>query len=346
MTFLTTPNGKKSDLNSTNTPLSGNAVFTGSAEDVSRYESICLTIKADDDSDNSGVRVEHGSDGTNWDYVDVYTYDSKKEFIKFVKIKCQYMRIVYNNGNGAQSLFRLQTLLRVGNVKTDKKSNADAFGRLRVSNPTTLIEINHLMGVNNTQETQLLAGGGASSLNANSPHVELDVTTSGDGCTRQSRMRGIYQPGKSQYILMTGVLNDNNNATGVVSRIGYFDDDDGMFFEHTGDGGSGDVYVVMRTSTSGTPTDTRIPQSEWNMDTMDGKGESGLTLDVSNTQIHFFDMEWLGVGRVRCGFIVRGEIHVVHEFYHANILTVPYIAMPSLPTRAYVRLLCLREVIT
>ena len=61
---------------------------------------------------------------------------------------------------------------------------------------------------------------------------------------------------------------------------------------------------------------------------------SGLTLDLTKTHILVIDFQWLGVGRVRVGFDIGGVIVYVHEFNHANIQTVPYMATPNLPARA------------
>jgi len=66
---------------------------------------------------------------------------------------------------------------------------------------------------------------------------------------------------------------------------------------------------------------------------MDGSGPSGITLDVSKAQILIIDMEWLGTGRVRIGFVINGEIHFVHEFQTANVLSVVYMSTPNLPLR-------------
>lgn len=203
-----------------------------------------------------------------------------------------------------------------------------------MSNPKTLIEINHLRGLNHSQESALIQGTGTQTLDSRSPFILQSVNDAGDRVTRQSRKRATYQAGKSHLILMSGVINNGDNGAGVYSNIGYFDDNDGCFFSHSGDGGSGTISAVLRTSGKfASPVQREAKQSEWNIDRMDGNGESGILLDTSKTLIFYFDLEWLGVGRVRYGFIIKGEIHFVHEFYHSNLETIPYMSMPSLPTR-------------
>ena len=45
------------------------------------------------------------------------------------------------------------------------------------------------------------------------------------------------------------------------------------------------------------------------------------------------DLEWLGVGTVRIGFVINGNFYVCHKFHHANILPYTYITTASLPLR-------------
>jgi hypothetical protein len=140
-------------------------------------------------------------------------------------------------------------------------------------------------------------------------------------------MRFNYQPGKSQFILLTGVM--GSGASGITQRIGYFDDDNGLLFAVE----DGILKVVRRSSTSGSPVDASVAQASWNIDTMDGSGPSGITIDLTKTQIFCIDFEWLGVGRVRFGFVVDGQIFYCHEFLNANALTEVYMSTPNLPLR-------------
>jgi hypothetical protein len=45
------------------------------------------------------------------------------------------------------------------------------------------------------------------------------------------------------------------------------------------------------------------------------------------------DLEWLGVGTVRIGFVINGNFYVCHKFNHANIIDTTYITTASLPLR-------------
>jgi hypothetical protein len=69
------------------------------------------------------------------------------------------------------------------------------------------------------------------------------------------------------------------------------------------------------------------------VDKLDGTGASGITLDFTKTQILIIDLEWLGVGRVRFGFVVDGKIYYCHYLNNANGLNVVYMSTPNLPIR-------------
>ena len=102
--------GLVSTTNSSSTPLSGAAVFTGTAEDVSDYSTTTVFV----DSDVSGsLSMEFSVDGTNWDrtkIVPVDVEDIGTGSVHTLEVVSQYFRVVYTNGASAQAHFRLQTL--------------------------------------------------------------------------------------------------------------------------------------------------------------------------------------------------------------------------------------------
>lgn len=223
------------------------------------------------------------------------------------------------------------SLIRNTNIAFQDSPAIDAFGRLRMSAPTTMLDLKLNGGINGLQWISSTATSGAVTATLGSA-ASLAVTgTSGSSAILQSKRRAIYQPGKSLLVLMTFNLNTNGNgAANTRKRVGLFDENDGIFLEQNGT----DLRWVLRTNTSGTPSDTNgIVRANWNLDKMDGTGPSGINLDFSKTQIMFVDLEWLGVGRVRAGFVVGGAIYYAHQFLNTNALTVPYMANPNLPCR-------------
>jgi hypothetical protein len=195
-----------------------------------------------------------------------------------------------------------------GNVTTTiTGTNLDAFGRLRVSNPVTLFDSQNLY-LDGQQFSQTLTGSGTRTYVQNESSFNLTVGTGPtDSVIAQSKTTQAYQPGKSLLIMNTFAM--AAAAPNLVQKVGYFTEKNGVYFEQSG---AGDLYLVIRSSTTGSPVEERILQSSWNGDTLPG-------LDPTLTQIFWCDIEWLGVGNVRCGFIINGQFIVCHTFQHANI---------------------------
>ena len=221
------------------------------------------------------------------------------------------------------------------NIGFQDSPAVDAFGRLRVSDPFTVFS-SKLLSSDDAPlfwDEALESGAGitATTPTADKPYIDLVSSNTTAGVfTRQTFRRFNYQPGKSQLILMTGVLELASGVkTGCERHIGAFDDDNGVFFESN----AGVFGITTRTSDSGTPVDTTIVQSSWNKDKMDGTGPSGHTADFTKAQIFVFDWQWLSAGRVRCGLEIDGHIDYVHEFLVANTLTIPWSSTPNLPLR-------------
>lgn len=207
-------------------------------------------------------------------------------------------------------------------------TSLDAFGRLRVANPYTLFDSQNRYQ-KDPQFSEALTGSATATYVANESSVDMAVTTaSGDKAVRQTFRVFPYQPGKSLQVLATFVM--NTGKTNLRQRVGYFNTDNGVFFQVSGTTNS----FVLRTNTSGTPSDARtVNQTDWNGDKLDGTGASGLTLDVSKAQILYMDFEWLGVGSVRCGFIIDGAFIVCHTFNNANDIDKVYMTTAILPVR-------------
>ena len=202
---------------------------------------------------------------------------------------------------------RLNNLLREINVSTESGiyplgTAGDAFGRLRTSNPFTLFDSKNRFQSDPQFDTSTTGTGASATYVANDASVTLQVdATASEDVTRQTLRVFPYQPGKSLLVFATFAMGAANN--GVDSKIGYFDGSNGIYFRRNG---STLYFEIMK---NGSVTET-VAQSSWNTDKMDGTGASGVTLDVTKTQILYIDLEWLGVGTVRCGFVQDGKLYV------------------------------------
>lgn len=207
-------------------------------------------------------------------------------------------------------------------------TSLDAFGRLRTSQPYTIFDSQNRYQPDSQYDTAL-TGAGSTSYLIDQSSVNLNVgTASGDKVIRQTFRSFPYQPGKSLLVLATSVMNAGKAS--LRQRVGYFNDGNGVFFQQNGT----TLAFVLRTSTSGIPNDARtVAQASWNGDKLDGTGPSGLTLDVTKSQILFLDFEWLGVGSVRAGFVINGTFIVCHTFNNANDIDKVYMTTAILPLR-------------
>ena len=203
----------------------------------------------------------------------------------------------------------------------------DAFGRQRVSNPLTLFDSSHRYRDNGLWSSNT-ASGGSVTFQASEGLVDLAVTTtSGSLVYRETTKVFSYQPGKSLLILNTFVMAPAK--TGLRQRVGYFGDDNGMYIELN----NSTLSFVERSISSGVLTESRVAQANWNVDKLDGTGPSTVVLDISKAQILWMDIEWLGLGSVRMGFIIDGRFIPCHVFHHANRIASTYISTGSLPLR-------------
>jgi len=209
----------------------------------------------------------------------------------------------------------------------------DAFGRLRTSDPEALLGGSVSISSQGLFWENYSGGTVTVSHLPNEAAIRFTVgTPAGSLGIRQSKLYCPYQPGKSQQVLVTFVWGEDE--PGLIRRVGYFDDRNGIFLQQTSSG----LAFVRRTFVSGVPVDVVYPQSSWNVDKMNGSGDSGININPAESQILFIDLEWLGVGRVRIGFVVNGVIFYAHEFLNTNNgLSTVYMSTGSLPVRYEIR---------
>lgn len=203
----------------------------------------------------------------------------------------------------------------------------DAFQRLRTSSANILFDSQQEYGLdlqrswdataNGTLPTiispngQVVSGSNAvGPRNATTQMTPITCSsTDGHYSILQSRQYTRYVPGFGQLILMTGIF-----ATGSSPTVKF-----------------------VRRSATGVTSPLEVAQSSWNIDKFDGTGPSGVTLDLTKTQILFITAQWLGVGRVIMGFDINGRLMPAHQFLHANNESYPYTQSFNLPVRMEVR---------
>lgn len=351
MTFipqvLTTNDPNNSTTTLLNPPIG--KTFNGTGTLTTGYNSIILTIQSNVGSAPGGIKIQFSKDNITYYSLNTTTYFPSPVLIQNYQIIDKYYRIIYTNGDTNQSTFTLNSRLSTStqNVTLNNTSitsfdnktenTQDAFGKLRVSNPYTLLDIrypgqstgyaNFLS--NNIQICTKTSG----SVSGTPSDSKLVMSCTGTGYyMTQSRNYCTYQPGKSLLFLASGIINSGGNGSTVTTRIGYYESDvgttpptvkHGLYFEYS----TQQMFVCLKNNT----TSTSLRQTDWNIDQMDGTGPSGLILDFTKAQLFVIDLEWLGVGRVRFGFFAYGRIQYCHQFTNVNSLIGPYTDTINLP---------------
>lgn len=215
-------------------------------------------------------------------------------------------------------------------------ASSDAFGRLRMSLPNSLLDSKFLYD-KQSQYFDEVVNIGASTFIPNDSLIMM--TTSGDGgyVIRQTTTRYNYQPGKSMSTVYTFVAPPQTN---IIKRIGSFQSlsaapytpSDGFYLEINSAGASFNIAKTL-----GTTNTVFAPQSAWNIDPLNGSGPSGLTIDFTKGQIFAVDFEWLGLGRIRFGFYLNGKLYYAHQVTNLNSLSAPYMTSPNQPVRYEIR---------
>lgn len=232
-------------------------------------------------------------------------------------------------------VFTRYEIMMLSDRLTPTGTATDAFGRLRVANPHTLFDSQH-QDVENDKWDTLITGSGTKTHLPNESTIKLEIATANnDGIIRETLRTMPYQPGKSLLIMNTFAM--GTPKANVVQRLGYYSANNGIYFEND----SGNNYVVLRSSVTGNVVETKVAQTDWNVDKFDGTGYSSQGtgpehtsgLDVTKSNLFWMDIEWLGVGDVRCGFLVDGLLKTAHVFHNDNRNPTTYMRSAILPLR-------------
>lgn len=233
-----------------------------------------------------------------------------------------------NAGNGITSTVTSGTKRGI-DVNVSDGPQVDSYNRIRIASQDLLFSANFASSLNSLAFNTAAVGSATLTYVANQASARLATTTGAtDSMVMQSKRYVRYNPGASHQVAVTGVI--GAKKSNVRQRWGYFDANDGLFFEQT----SSDIAVVVRTSTSGAPVDTRVTQANWNLDKLDGTGASGMTLDTTKHNAYFIDFAWQGAGRIRFGVFFGQSIVYFHQILGANTNTAPFMRSPSRPIRA------------
>jgi len=209
----------------------------------------------------------------------------------------------------------------------------DAFGRLRTSGITSLLELKHTFDTQPLLEDEIIDGGASVSLDGSTVLME---TSGSDYIIRQSFASAPYQPGKSQIFEASFANLEITGGKNVIKRVGAYTSRviapyntffDGFFLESIGESGVINFCIYK----DGTPV-VVAPTTNWLTDDYDP-----TLIDWSKSQLMMVDYQWLGVGRVRFYMVLEGVPRLFYEYTHANNEMGVYMIRPNKPIRHEIR---------
>lgn len=214
----------------------------------------------------------------------------------------------------------------------DGPARVDASGKLEIGEVTILAQYSFTYDLS-PDEFGAITSGNATITHSTPENCALLSSTANasDRALLRTHLYHHYTPGIPIIYEATTTHGDAGKEN-QIRRWGLFDDNDGLFFELDGT----ELSFVRRTNTSGSPVETKIPQSQWNRDTLLGSGSrltnpSAVTLDITKINSFWIDYTWHGAGIVRFGVFLDGQRILASVESLANADPFSYMARGSLP---------------
>jgi hypothetical protein len=230
--------------------------------------------------------------------------------------------------NQERSLFEVYNIADHWGNQTDWRPQFSNNNRLKTSPFQTVFFNTFQYGKETDVWDERIVGVGTATWNQYSSNVTMQVgSTTGSKIIRQTKNVMRYIPGRPA-TLAFAIRLDNPQA-GIRRRFGLFDENNGVYFEDDG----GTYSYVIRSSTSGITTETRVTRENWNGEKFDGNGWTGVTADPTKQQMISISYEWYGAGTVEFAWLMEGETVKSHTFYNSNTLDRVWCSTPFLPIR-------------
>jgi len=201
------------------------------------------------------------------------------------------------------------------------------FGEIITTERTPIVELNSIYGASALRDITTVANDGTVSSSNGEILLTTSATASGSAQI-DSAERGRYIPGYGGEVGLG--IRIPTAATGLqVAQWGLRSGDDGVYFGQDADG-----LFVARISGG---TETKVRQADWNIDTLDGAGVSGVTLDPSEGVICKIKFSWYGYGQILYGIAaVRDDKQTFIPCHSSKVSGSLSIQTPNLPIYAKV----------
>ena len=230
--------------------------------------------------------------------------------------------------NQERSLFEVFNIADHWGNQTDWRPQFSDSNRLKVAPYQTVFFNTFQYGKETDVWDERIVGVATATHNVSSSNVVMQVgSTAGSKVIRQTKNVMRYIPGRGATLAFAVRL--DTPQVGIRRRFGLFDDNNGAYFEDDG----GTYSYVLRSSTSGIVTETRVTRDDWNGEKFDGNGYTGVIADPTKQQMISINYEWYGAGKVQFNWLMKNETIASHTFENSNTLDKVWCSTPFLPIR-------------
>ena len=230
--------------------------------------------------------------------------------------------------NQERSLFEVFNIADHWGNQTDWRPQFSDNNRLKVAPFQTVFFNTFQYGKETDVWDERIVGVATATHNVSSSNVVMQVgSTAGSKVIRQTKNVMRYIPGRGTTLAFAVRL--DTPQVGIRRRFGLFDDNNGAYFEDDG----GTYSYVLRSSTSGIVTETRVTRDDWNGEKFDGNGYTGVIADPTKQQMISINYEWYGAGKVQFNWLMKNETIASHTFENSNTLDKVWCSTPFLPIR-------------
>jgi hypothetical protein len=375
MTFIPALTANVSQANSTSTVLAAGATFTGTPEDVSQYASLSVAFYVQPSNATGNVLVQFSNTASPFysvsNTVTAVTSITAGGFTLDVITAAQYFRVVYVNDTTPQTALMIQSIFHPqariaqattryaqqptdytdvlntraiiwgktlgGGIYEPVATNGEnsivvtiaephaAFGEISTAENTATCQVDFVYGIN-TNLTSNTTSNNATVTSSTGMAVLTTGAQVNSVATLVTKEYVKYRPGQGSMSRFTALF-----TTGVAGST-QFAGPGGGSVDGIGFGYNGTSFGVLYRHNS---TDTWIPQSTWNYDTMLGGTTSGKILVPTNLNVYQVKFQYLGGGNIFYYILndFTGRWVLVHMVKNAGNLTAPNLRNPSMPVR-------------
>lgn len=201
------------------------------------------------------------------------------------------------------------------------------FEELFIAEKTPVMELKSMYGLSALRDIYTTNGGGTITNTSGDGEYRLRVQGASQEARMQSTERGRYIAGQGAEAGI-GLRMPTAPTGNIRVKWGLFDDNNGLYYVRDAQGFG---VCILRNG-----VETRVPQSAFNYDRLDGIGPSGTTHDFADGHIYQIMFAWYGYGIIK--FLLSGADRFAIEQKQATLHThfpegATSIKDPNLPLR-------------